>query len=56
VKLLDPTIELVACGQTGRDTWDAVVLGELVDRVAYTRWVPSHHIAETRLEGHDPGH
>jgi alpha-N-arabinofuranosidase len=36
LRLLDPTIKLVACGQSGRDAWDATVLDALADKVDYT--------------------
>jgi alpha-N-arabinofuranosidase len=40
LRLLDPALQLVACGQSGRDAWDATVLDALVDRVQYTSCVP----------------
>jgi alpha-L-arabinofuranosidase len=36
LRLLDPSLKLVACGMTGRDAWDATVLDALVDKVDYT--------------------
>jgi alpha-N-arabinofuranosidase len=30
LKLLDPSIELILCGETGHSTWDAYVLKECV--------------------------
>lgn len=38
IRLVDPTVKLVACGQTGLDHWDGVILDELADKVDLTRW------------------
>lgn len=40
IRLVDPSVNLVACGETGLDHWDGVVLDELVDKVDLTRCVP----------------
>lgn len=39
IRLIDPSVKLVACGQTGIDEWDSVVLDNLVDKVDLTRCV-----------------
>ncbi|KAH8092187.1 glycoside hydrolase [Cristinia sonorae] len=33
IKLIDPNVKLVGCGETGLNAWDGVVLDELVDKV-----------------------
>ncbi|TCD60771.1 hypothetical protein EIP91_009540 [Steccherinum ochraceum] len=33
IKLIDPTVVLIGCGETGLTEWDSVVLDELVDKV-----------------------
>ncbi|EPT00599.1 hypothetical protein FOMPIDRAFT_101145 [Fomitopsis schrenkii] len=33
IHLIDPTVKLVGCGETGLNSWDGVVLDELVDKV-----------------------
>ncbi|KAI0069537.1 glycoside hydrolase [Panus rudis PR-1116 ss-1] len=33
IKLLDPNVKLVGCGETGVNHWDGIVLDELVDKV-----------------------
>ncbi|KAH9836375.1 glycoside hydrolase [Rhodofomes roseus] len=33
IRLIDPTVKLVGCGETGLNHWDGVVLDELVDKV-----------------------
>ena len=33
MKLLDPTVKLIGCGETGSNHWDGVVLEGLVDKV-----------------------
>lgn len=33
IKLIDPSVKLVACGETGLDQWDSTVLDVLVDKV-----------------------
>ncbi|EKM57999.1 glycoside hydrolase family 51 protein [Phanerochaete carnosa HHB-10118-sp] len=33
IKLLDPTIKLIGCGETGLNHWDGVVLDGLVDKI-----------------------
>ena len=35
LKFLDPTLQLVSCGKEGYDSWDWIVLHELVDVVDY---------------------
>lgn len=39
LRLLDPTIKIIGCGETGLDRWDSVVLDELVDKVDGHRYV-----------------
>lgn len=33
IRLVDPSVVLIGCGETGVDHWDGVVLNELVDKV-----------------------
>ncbi|OBZ67595.1 putative alpha-L-arabinofuranosidase C [Grifola frondosa] len=33
IRLVDPSVKLVGCGETGLNRWDSVVLDELVDKV-----------------------
>jgi alpha-L-arabinofuranosidase len=37
IRLVDPSVILVVCGQTGIDPWDGVILDTLVDKVDMTR-------------------
>jgi alpha-N-arabinofuranosidase len=38
IRLVDPTVVLVACGQSGLDRWDGIVLDTLADKIDMTRW------------------
>lgn len=33
IKLLDPTVKLIGCGEAGLNHWDGVVLDGLVDKI-----------------------
>lgn len=39
IKLVDPTVKLVGCGETGSSSWDGVVLDDLVDKIDLHRCV-----------------
>lgn len=39
IKLVDPTVKLISCGETGLTHWDGIVLDELVDKVDLHRYV-----------------
>jgi hypothetical protein len=39
LKLVDPSIILISCGQTGLDEWDNVVLQNVIDKVQLHRSV-----------------
>lgn len=39
IRLVDPNVVLVGCGETGVNEWDGVVLDELVDKVDMHRCV-----------------
>ena len=41
IKLLDPTVRLIGCGETGLNHWDWVVLDGLADKVDGHRYVSS---------------
>ena len=41
VKLLDPSVKIISCGETGLDAWDGIVLDELADKIdghRYAAW------------------
>lgn len=38
IKLIDPTVTLIVCGETGLTHWDDVVLDRLADKVEMTRY------------------
>ena len=39
IRLVDPSVILIGCGETGVNHWDGVVLNELVDKVEMHRYV-----------------
>lgn len=39
IRLLDPTVKIIGCGETGLNRWDGVVLDELADKVDGHRYV-----------------
>ena len=41
IRLVDPSVVLVGCGETGINRWDGIVLDELVDKIDVHRCVES---------------
>jgi hypothetical protein len=50
IKLLDPMVRLIACGENGLNRWDGVVLDEIVDKVDGHRCVKTQVITEQETE------
>lgn len=51
IRLVDPSVILVGCGETGINHWDGIVLDELADKVNIHRWIVFIHTCSLQADG-----